>query len=766
MGTAHDSESLARPAKEVWNFDWKIGSVLQGDCYKAERTTDRDDVVIWLSRELVNGEQFAQLEAHVERLSSVRDWGEVECGIDSERRAFVALAHGSTKRIDFDQPGSIALRNRFITCLLLISQIHERGIGCGNITSGSFVIDSLGSVRFIGFLGGYGEKLTSTVPLDIRVFSRAGDGLVGAPSVAADVYALAVLGLELFGAQFPPAPIAVGQIDTYVEKVRADAPPWVLSVLATIVREPNRLLCRDMQELIRSISASDAEYLNTLTLSSNAEEGESDEEKPLSIGHIRETLLTPEELRKRRLVALAGSKYVKWSGIAFLATIVVLLFLSQLTAIRSIMPARTSLYRAGDRKDNAISDVTNALALLQKAESPRAEVSFSGKLAANATAVSETPSPAAKHQEGNLEEDIPQKLRIDSDSIVLAGLQNGVVTPEERQSILALYDQVDDESKARLARAFLQAEADTQRIFREFLEKRAQRGMLAGRPMPQPFSTDALFFAAETRLAPEGAKVWGREAMLSNDEVRWLLQAHAKKRSPMVPFFAKLVLDRQLIAWPRSIFVEAMAQSDERSGAPYEALLRASEATSSPNDVDLFLNWKDPLSMRVLYAELLLLADPEILQSVMSSLMSKPNVAEAARPILESCLVDGGTSAAKFAKLVGALGLSDTNSSDILKAELQSVRGDSKQEIVLQALLEKGSIQVVEIALAVYGESMHPETLLPLLSRPEPRMRKAAIPFLKGVRIASSKALIQERYAAEQDPEVRKVYQTELFPSS
>jgi hypothetical protein len=66
----------------------------------------------------------------------------------------------------------------------------------------------------------------------------------------------------------------------------------------------------------------------------------------------------------------------------------------------------------------------------------------------------------------------------------------------------------------------------------------------------------------------------------------------------------------------------------------------------------------------------------------------------------------------------------------------------------------------------VYGESIHPETLLPLLSRPEPRMRKAAIPFLKGVRIASSKALIQERYAAEQDPEVRKVYQTELFPSS
>jgi hypothetical protein len=284
--------------------------------------------------------------------------------------------------------------------------------------------------------------------------------------------------------------------------------------------------------------------------------------------------------------------------------------------------------------------------------------------------------------------------------------------------------------------------------------------------MPQPFSTDALFLAAETRLAPEAAKVWGREAMLSNDEVRWLLQAHAKKRSPMVPFFAKLVLDRQLVAWPRSIFVEAMAQSDERSGAPYEALLRASEAASSPNDVDLFLNWEDPLSMRVLYAELLLLADPEILQSVMSSLMSKPNVAEAARPILESCLVDGGTSAAKFAKLVGALGLSDTNSSDILKAELQSVRGDSKQELVLQALLEKGSIQVVEIALAVYGESIHPETLLPLLSRPEPRMRKAAIPFLKGVRIASSKALIQERYAAEQDPEVRKVYQTELFPSS
>jgi len=765
MNSEQESEQLDRPAKEVWALDCKIGSVLQGDCFQAERATDKDDVVLWLSREPLSEEQVGQCIEHVERLCSVRDWGEIECGVDSEKRAFVVLPHGSTKRIDFDEPGAVVLRNRFITCLILISQLHERGIGCGNITTGSFAVDSLGAIYFIGFLGGYGEKLASTVPLDIRVFSRSGDGLVGAPSVAADVYSLAVMGLELFGAQFPLASIDVRQMEQYLENVRPDAPPWVLSVLATIVREPNRVLCRDVQELIRALSMIDVEYLKTLDVKRAGATAKSEQELPRSIEQIRESLLSPEESRKRRIAELFRSKYVKWSGISVLAAGVICLVVSQADILGIMMPAHMARKRAGDGQGTTVTDVSRALAVLRTASSTRMGGVERTSSSATTTGVAGDVGQAGTSAQSDVEATITRKLTIQPDNIVLTSLSNGASTAEERESILALYEEFDDESKVRLAQAFEKAEPDAVRMFREFLEKKVQRSLSfsSGRPMPQPLSIDALFLAAEFRLSPEAARVWGRGAMLSNEEVEWLVQAHARKRSAAVPYLAGLVLDRQLVQWPRTVFFEAMAQSDGNSGAPYEALLRSAEVGVSASDANLFLKWDDSLSTKVLYAVLVLSSDVEILQNVMSGLMSKPTSVETPLPILEACLQDGGSAVVKFAKIVGVLGLSDANSERILKAELESVRGDSKQEIMVEALLEKGTAGAVEIVLAVYGTQIHPETLLPLLSRPEPRVRKAVIPFLKEVRISSSRALIQERYLTEQDPEVRRVYETELF---
>lgn len=766
MGIEHENESLSRPAKEVWTFDWKVGSVLQGDCYRAERTADKDDVVIWLSREPLSGEQLDQFRAHVERLDSIRDWGDIECGIDSERRGFVALAHGSTKKIDFDQPGTIDLRNRFLTCVILVSQIHARGVGCGNITSGSFAIDSLGDIRFIGFLGGYGEKMSASVPLDIRVFSLLGDGIVGAPSVAADVYALAVMGLELFGAQFPPASINPRHMEEYIAKVRVDAPPWVLSVLATIVREPNRSFCKDAEELIRALEKSDTEYLRTIARKTN--EGAQDDRVgvPITIDQIREKYVSAEELRKRRIAAIASSRYLKSGVVAFCAAVIISLFLSQLDTIQGLVPGTRALKRDREGKGNAATDVANALSLLRQADAPKGVGGRPARSAAISSGnIVETGHGSTQEQGGIVETETSSKLHLEPDNLILTGVVNRTVTSEEMSSILVLYDQLDDGSKARLAVAFVKAGGESERLFRDLLEKKTPRVLTAVTTRTKPLSTDALFLVAESRITPEVAQEWGRGQELSNDEVLWLAQVHARKRSLVTPFVAKLVLDRQVVPWPRSVFFQAMAQASERSGTPYEALIRGAWEEMRAADVHLILSWDDPLSTRVLYATLLLSSDAEILRTVMSGLLSKPLVEDALRIILEACVADGTESYENYAKIIGALGVADANSDAVLKDVLPRIRGDSKQDVIVSTLLEKGSISAIEIVLTDYGQSLHPDNLIDLLSRPETRVRKAVIPLLKGVRISSSRALIRERYDAEQDPEVRRLFERELFPS-
>jgi hypothetical protein len=58
---------------------------------------------------------------------------------------------------------------------------------------------------------------------------------------------------------------------------------------------------------------------------------------------------------------------------------------------------------------------------------------------------------------------------------------------------------------------------------------------------------------------------------------------------------------------------------------------------------------------------------------------------------------------------------------------------------------------------------MHPDMLIHLLDRPEASIRRAVIPFLKEAKLASSKARIREKYELEQDPEVRRLFEVEIY---
>jgi hypothetical protein len=763
MGTTREQNNLPQSVKEIWELDWKVGSVLHGDCHRATGVQDKDDVMLWVSRGSVSPELQEDFCKHVERILSVRDWGEVDYGVDADRHAFVALGHASTKSIDFDAPGVIALRNRFLMCLAIIAQLHEAGVSCGNITPGSFVIDSLGKVSFIGLLGGYAEQITSSVPLDIRPCMPSGPASTGAPSVAADVYALAVMGLSLFGSQFPPTAIDIKHIDEYTEKVCKDAPPWVISVLATIVRESNRTLCRDAGDMLRLVAAKDTDYLASIRENSSKDSAQFEDDKPLSLEEIKELFITPEQLRKRRIESVLGSRLLKQVLLGCLVVAVGIFVAAEGLGVASLLPARSISHKGGRSGGETVSEVAGALAMLRDVELAKGASLGASSATAQGTPISTDSAPVGP-TEGGAELELPKKISIEQDNVVLGHIADGTISAQDRDAVLALYPDVDDKSRVLLATAFARAGGDLEMVFRAYLEKQLQRSALLGKSAPAALSTDALFLATEPRLALGQVRLWGRGDRLSNDELWWLAANYSKKRSPVFPFLAEVILDRGLVEWPKSVFLKVVLQTDDVSAVPYESLFRSAREGIALADANALIAWNDSNSTQALLAVMASGADPEIVDNVWTGLIHKPGLEEVVRAVLQSLSAGERKSVAQFAELVGCLGLVESSPPGMIERKLGDLRAHPAREEVVITLLEKGSAQVIEALLRVYGRDIHPDTLIPLLDRPEAGIRRSVIPFLKEVRIASSKARIKERYDLEADVGVRSVFEAELYP--
>jgi hypothetical protein len=761
MGEIQDHNAFPQPVEDLWAIDWRLGSVVQADCHHAEGVKDKDDVVLWLSRETLNEDQRAKFLQHLERLMSVRDWGHVEGGVDAAQRGFVVLSHGSTKAIDFDAPGVVATRNRFLMCVVLISQIHEAGFACGNITPGSFAVDSFGSVRLIGFMGGYEEKITPTIPLDIRPFFRVNGDLVGVPSDSADVYSLAVMGLTLFGAQFPPAAIDVKNMDEYLERVNADAPPWVLSVLATIVREPQRQFCSNATEMLRAIAAKDQEYFGTLLQAIEERTIESEGEKPLSIDEIHEMFITPEQRRKKRINALIHSKALKGAVFGVVGLLVLLVVVLQASNLRAILPAQMTSRGKAVQAGSTLNDVKEALTLLKGDGGVSAQT---GGISGSAKGDRHEAAPIATGDvRAAADVATPKKITIEADNTVIGYLERGDISPEERTMLFDLYGECDDESKSRLAATVVKIGGDSEREFRTMLIKQLQRSALMEQEALEKLSTDALFIAAEGRLSKRAAGVWGRLDALSNDELWWLLRVHVRKRSPVFQLLSSVVVKRHLTSPSKEMFFSVAAAADENSGAPYDALFRGGTEGVTASDVQRLNGWADPLAARAMIAVLLSTSDPAMVEASIAGIAAKPEVDTLVSATIEALSSAEGYEPAKVGKLIGALGMGDDASEEMLRQGFESLKGSPAQSSVVALALQRGSPQIVEIALRMFGKDMHPDLLIQLLDRPEASIRKAAIPFLKEVQLSSSKARIRGRYETEQDTEVRRLFEVELY---
>jgi hypothetical protein len=100
---------------------------------------------------------------------------------------------------------------------------------------------------------------------------------------------------------------------------------------------------------------------------------------------------------------------------------------------------------------------------------------------------------------------------------------------------------------------------------------------------------------------------------------------------------------------------------------------------------------------------------------------------------------------------------------EVLKGGLGTLRDEPLRTQIAKQILTKGESAVIIPLLSIHGAALHPNILLPLMEHKDPDVRMAALPFLKGLPLASSRATLERLYAKEQDLRVKAAYEREVF---
>lgn len=765
--TGQDERPLA--IEDLWVIGDRLGSLPQGDSYRAINRDSHIDGVVWISRRTLSDGAAKLFLEHVASLLSVRNWcnrdAEISYGVDRERRGYVAISRGIVLPIDHDNPGIVARRNRYLMCLALVAELHRVGICCGNLTKDSFGVDSLGIVYFRGFLGGYPEPISTDVPVGIRCFFSDDLKALGQPSISADVTSLAVLGLQLFGADLPPVFLNLKGFTANWHGVFIEAPPWVLSVLTTVLRCDGRKVCRSAEQLIGFIDVSDRVYLNSLKAKEITAVGGRDEH-PLSLDEVRCLYLSPAELRRRRFELFIHSRRFK----SLMGVIVLLMAIPLAVAIygglgRYIARAKAS-YGEGNSPYVIFLEVASLLPKLRElgwveggAEGRDLVSSEVKRLLKSVVKIKRARDVA---EPGRFDDKI--KIALGEDHPILKGVRDRTLSLEEVDLILSVYADLDMPSRVYLQLAFVKAGGEFERRYRQTLISLLAGTDLGGAVNLDKLSTEALFACYQGELSAENFKVWGGSERLSDDELVLVSELHARRRSAIFSDLADALLKRGVVAGFKSLFLNIASKAGLGSGAPYEALLAAARGRLSIIEVEHFSVWSDPLSRLALYGVLHLSSDSELCSRSLAALFSKGGLEVGVRDLLEFINNRGPQTNLDGARLVAAVGLGELAPDGSLKGALARISADKRYAGVLEMLVERAPSWVAVETLKLFGDKISPDEMIAVLDRSEPEVRLAVAPFLKAVALASSRVRIRDRFEKESDPKVRAELERVISP--
>lgn len=747
---------LDQPIRQVFSLEWPFAVNVHGTCYRVAADKSSQMQLVWVTRRALQPAEQGRFFAHVEALRKTGLYDDLTYGADTAGLGYVAINCDSPQKLDFDRPSAPQLRRRFLLGVLEVEKLHACGVALGTLTHESFVLEKKNTVRCIEVLGGIEPDNFNEAPVETRIYLPVNGSDSCWPSKELDVRCLAIIAMKLFGAQFPPSGIVVDELSSYLERMTPEAPTWVGEVLLKIVSQPDRTLYKDASALVGAISGSEkgAERRGRQGSARGSTGSENDglsldelvrllnRKPPQSTAtRVRKFLSRPTRQACAQVVAVCGFAALVFVGYSW------------------VQEARES---ARNRPARAAIDLSLAAGLAVDRAKP----------------VSESSDPK---EWKDILDDAGDRGHTSLVALFRGGLETSVRAPgalrefalemlradmsvEDCGRRLIEFERHSPDVAIRLAAALAVDLPETESVVRETLLRGVKRLLPEGSANGiDRLSTCALALAVDLRgevALPADSDI---STQLSDVELLWLLSFHAKKRSAKIKSIAEIAFARELVPWPQRIFLEFMGRADVASTPPYEALLRGSVGQLIAPDIVQFSSWRSPLGERSLYAVLVSSKDPATVRGALDGLIGTPMSAEqAVAPLIDALRRGEGVDVLGHARLIGAIGLVRDLPREVSASFMTAEALGALSQPALAVLVEQGSSELMQRVLGAAGGVIHPDTLIGALEHEDPAVRKAVIPLLKNLPLASSRARVREIYSLERDPAVVELYRNEL----
>lgn len=744
----------AKVLKELYLLEWKITSNAYADVYAAQDKESHEKILLCLGRSTLSEKQQASFVRYVQKLKAAQINDVRDCGVDAEGVGYVALSSAAGKRVDFDHPDVSRLRRRFLVSLVLIERLHQSGIVCGHLSSESFLLDAEARPQFVDFVGFSAVDASApAIANEFLTYRRPGDEQLGRVSAESDVYALAVIGLQLFGATFPPGFIEKTALPESLKKMREDTPQWVYSILLNIVESPAKRLFNNSSELLAAIALNER----------STKEAASDDGKP------QETFDVIRKIKRGRSIAPMVSAVV----IATALGLVGALFIMR-------PPAPTSgVATAGESVSEVVTgalldeQMQQKLALLSSSDDPRVHQKLENVV--RDTSVPEVRRLAwlvISDRMGRLgSRRVSRVLKEKVTALTDDALQNllaisSAFDPYQevaaRREVFKQYLKADDQFACNLIVA---ASLDSARIddFKDLLKTcvdRKREKFLESREHDlSSLALVAILDNAGTRYSED---IKARAGDLPEADILWLFNSTASKDPAILRMLAEVALSRKFIQWPRRVFMQALEATAASPGTPSDALIHSATLGPSESDIAQYTAWYDPESVKVLFAVLLETSNETVPSQAFDALDNKPLGDQLTRDLMDFVKMRAPESRARYANLVGGLALRSELDEAAFSKYLLSIQGVSIERDVYLFLLHHGDAKVVRAVLDAKGSIFNPVSLVDLLKNADSQVRTLVIPYLKTITVASARRAVRDYYLQERSPEVRAVFEREI----
>lgn len=727
-------------------------------------------------------------------------------GIDSSNKPYVAMefVKGS-----FLLEAKLSMRERekhFVDAVRLVKTLHEAGLVLGDICASSFLLTRNGSLYLVGVMGSYEVDAGKTALLPasetLRYLSpeqRAGrEGDMGA-----DIYALGVLGYQLFTGQplygnNPPA------VET-PEEASACPAPSVLADGVSVWADDVLGSCLELQHSDRIKNAMELFAVLTNATTHNVSPGGNGRwsKRTLAVRAKKSAKQRPEAASSEQYVErpLFESHTSKKSGSSLwiavgvggvvcvlLAVVVALLFANRasdssgnsasLAAVSEILDGAPTEVKSAlgtvFNPRNVMDDRVAALEFLLKSKDP----TVMPIIASTAKDIQEVELHTAFQR---LMSERLTSRALNNSALLFKfwydSLRRSGVKPAERAEFAYFMRATDTALPLEARRVAVQRAYTEDASFalqlaaalafdsvenEEFLPVLRQVvGVHLGRRDLESHGMLALLGLHPPLMGFFESAVKTALPMFSTPEVLQAMTPLAETQNELLFAFADEVLRRGVLPPFESVFLQSLISSDRFAidKNVQRALVAGFRGEMSERDIAALGRWMSVDVESVLLAVCAISKDKEIALAAFDTLAAKSLETEPSRSLVGWVKRSFWDNRHGLVKAIGIFGHLDIASLEQVEYAFDLLVPYTGSGALLRAIMKTERANLIKIALDRIGESTPNDILLGLLSHENKDVRIAGVKALAGRNALGVLQGIVKEYNREQDEEVREVYQ-------